>query len=69
MTDEAIMKYILRLLNREKKETGAKSPVYVFFAEAGADVKTKAYKKALRGASLDQMSVLSKYDKDFSRSL
>ena len=58
------MKYILKFLGREEKKVpGIKSPVYVFFAEADAGVKTKAYKKALRGASEEQMSILSKYDK------
>lgn len=60
------MKYILKFLGREeKKASGIKSPVYVFFAEADAAVKTKAYKKALRGASKEQMLILSKYDKQF----
>ncbi len=59
------MKYILKFLKKDKKVTGIKSPVYVFFAEADAGVKTKAYKKALRGASEEQMSVLSKYEKQF----
>ena len=62
------MKYILKFLGREeKKVSGIKSPVYVFFAEADAGVKTKAYKKALRGASKEQMSILSKYDKKFAQ--
>ena len=62
------MKYILKFLGREeKKASGIKSPVYLFFADADAGVKTKAYKKALRGASEEQMSVLSKYDKEFAR--
>ena len=60
------MKYILKLLGREEKKVpGMKSPVYVFFAEADAGVKAKAYKKALRGASEEQMSILSEYDKQF----
>lgn len=63
------MKYILKFLGLgEKKSSGVKSPVYVFFAEAGAEVKAKAYKKALKGASEDQMSVLSRYDKEFVHS-
>ncbi|MBY0538347.1 hypothetical protein K2P47_03025 [Patescibacteria group bacterium] len=62
------MKYILKFLGREgKKRSGIKSPVYVFFAEADATVKTKAYRKALRSASEDQMSILSKYDKEFAQ--
>ncbi len=62
------MKYILKFLGiREKIRPGNKSPVYVFFAEADATVKTKAYKKALRSASEDQMSILSKYDKEFAQ--
>ena len=61
------MKYILKFLKKEKKVPGIKSPVYVFFAEADAGVKTKAYKKALRGASEEQMSILSKYDKQFAQ--
>lgn len=60
------MKNILKFLKRkETKVSGIKSPVYVFFAEADAKVKTKAYKKALRDASEDQMTILSKYDKEF----
>lgn len=62
------MKYIFKFLGREeKKASGTKSPVYLFFAEADAGVKTKAYKKALRGASEEQMSILSKYDKKFAQ--
>ena len=62
------MKNILRFLGREeKKAPGIKSPVYVFFAEADAGVKTKAYKKALRGASEEQMSILSRCDKKFAQ--
>jgi hypothetical protein len=62
------MKHILKFLGREKKiASGVKSPVYVFFAEADAEVKTKAYRKALRGASQDQMSILSKYDKEVAQ--
>ena len=61
------MKNFLKFLGRgEKKTPGLKSPVYVFFAEADAEVKAKAYKKALRGASEDQMSILSRYDKEVS---
>ncbi len=60
------MKYLFKLFKKEeKKSPGTKSPVYVFFAEADAEVKTKAYKKAIRGASEEQMSILSKYDKQF----
>lgn len=63
------MKYILKFLGREQKKVSVinKSPVYVFFAEADSGVKTKAYKKALRGASKDQMSILSRYDKEFAQ--
>jgi len=63
------MKYILKFLGREEKKVpGIKSPVYVFFAEADAEVKTKAYKKALRGASEEQMLILSKYEKQLAHS-
>ena len=61
------MKFILRLFGlKERKIHSDKSPVYTFFVEANADVKTKAYRKALKGASKDQMQVLSKYDKQFA---
>lgn len=50
---------------KDKKMQGDKSPVYTFFAEASAKTKTKAYRKALRGASEDQMHILSKYEKEF----
>ncbi len=60
------MKFILKLLGGKVNKTrDTKSPVYVFFAEAGSEEKTKAYKKALRGASEDQMSTLSRYHKEF----
>lgn len=60
------MKFILRLFGlKERKIHSDKSLVYTFFVEANADVKTKAYRKALRGASKDQMRVLSEYDKQF----
>lgn len=60
------MKSILKLLGKKANKTmDTKSPVYVFFAEAGSKEKTKAYKKALQGASKDQMSTLSKYQKEF----
>jgi len=60
------MKYFFNLLSaKTKKEQSGKSPVYAFFAEASADVKTKAYKKALKSASEDQMHILSRYDKEF----
>jgi hypothetical protein len=62
------MKHILKFLGREKeKAAGIKSPVYVFFAEADAEVKTKAYRKALMGASRDQMAILSKHDKEVAK--
>jgi hypothetical protein len=61
------MKYILDIFRgKVEKVQVEKSPVYAFFAEASAEVKTKAYKKALRGASDDQMRILSKYDKEFA---
>ena len=62
------MKYILKFLGR-KNETArsVKSPVYAFFAEADATEKARAYKKALKSASEDQMSILSRYDKRLSR--
>lgn len=61
------MKFIYKLFGHKSKGTvGNKSPVYVFFAEAGSEEKTKAYKKALRGASEDQMSTLSKYHNEFA---
>lgn len=60
------MGYILKLFGVDNKETSDhKSQVYTFFAEAGAEEKTKAYKKALRGASEDQMRVITRYNKEF----
>ncbi len=59
------MKTILRYLGITKTAQGDKSPVYVFFAEADAKTKAKAYRKALRGASADQKDILTKYEKKF----
>lgn len=62
------MKNLFKFLGKsEKKVVSAKSPVYAFFAEADATAKTKAYRKALKGASRDQMLLLSRYNKDFSK--
>lgn len=62
------MKYIFKFLRKEEKKiSGNKSPVYVFFAEANEEVKAKAYEKALRGAAADQMSIISRYDKEFAK--
>ena len=61
------MEYILKIFGVGNKRTlEHKSQVYAFFAEAGAEEKTKAYRKALRGASEDQMKVISRYDKEFA---
>jgi hypothetical protein len=63
------MKLINKLLgSKEKKISGTKSPVYVFFAEADAKEKAKAYRKALRSASKEQMLVLTKFDKELAQS-
>ncbi len=62
------MKFLLKYLEINKKETqqSEKSPVYTFFAEADAEEKTKAYKKALKSASKDQIEILTRYDKEFA---
>ncbi len=60
------MKFLFNYLGiKDKKEHKGKSPVYAFFAEAKADVKAEAYRKALRGASDDQKHILTRYDKEF----
>lgn len=61
------MKAILKFFGKKLDNTKAtKSPVYEFFAEATASEKTKVYKKALKGASDDQIRVLSRYSKELS---
>ena len=61
------MKAILQFFGKKSENTRiAKSPVYEFFAEATATEKTNAYRKAIKGASDDQLEVLSRYSKQLS---
>ncbi|MFM2340071.1 MAG: hypothetical protein RLZZ360_707 [Candidatus Parcubacteria bacterium] len=61
------MKAILKFFRkRSENPRVAKSPVYEFFAEATATEKKKAYRKALKGASDDQLQLLSRYSEGLS---
>ncbi len=57
---------ILSFFCFKRAKTGKKSPVYVFFADAGSDEKKMVYKRAIANAEKDQKDLIAKYDREFA---